>query len=267
MCALIVVAFASESKGKCRMCAKRLAEARFSVCHCSVSSALESNRRECTAHRAVAHGRSHRRNPEKSCPGWRALATADRSSMMNKQAPLSARWGESCEALRPHLLHVALSGADPDKNVPVAIWMHRGCVPLISPTHFETIYWPTLKPIVEALWARGHQVLFYAEGNWDAHLDSFAELPDGCIVYHVDQGDIFEVHRAIGHKFCLSGGVPNHLLSYGRPDEVRDCCRKIIDGVARDGGYIMDASAIIQNDARVENLAAMTDVTREYGIY
>lgn len=173
----------------------------------------------------------------------------------------------ACEALMPHLLHTALSGADPDKNVPIAIWMHRGCVPFISHKHFETIYWPTLKPIIEEIWARGHQVLFYAEGNWGEHLDAFAELPDQSIIYHVDKGDIFEVHRRIGHKFCLSGGVPNYLLGYGTPEQVRQYCKKIIDGVALDGGYIMDASAIIQNDARIENIRAMTEFTREYGVY
>jgi len=173
----------------------------------------------------------------------------------------------ACEALMPHLLETALSGADPDKNVPIAIWMHRGCVPFISHKHFDTIYWPTLKPIIEDIWARGHQVLFYAEGNWQEHLEAFAELPDGSIIYHVDKGDIFEVHRRIGHKFCLSGGFPNYLLGYGTPQEVRQCCRKIIDGVARDGGYIMDAGAIIQSDARIENIRAMTEFTREYGVY
>jgi len=173
----------------------------------------------------------------------------------------------ACEALVPHLLHVALSGADPDKNVPISIWMHRGCVPFVSQEHFKNIYWPTLKPIIEEIWAKGHQVLFYAEGDWNAHLKSFAELPDQAIIYHVDKADIFEVHKAIGHKFCISGGIPNYLLGYGTPDEVRDCCKKVIDGVARDGGYIMDASAIIQNDAKVENIKAMTEFTREYGLY
>jgi len=162
---------------------------------------------------------------------------------------------------------VALSGADPDKNVPITIWMHRGCVPFISHEQFDTIYWPTLKPIVEEIWKHGHQVLFYAEGDWDAHLESFAELPEKSIVYHVDKGDILEVHKALGDKFCISGGIDNVLLSYGTEDEVRECCKKVIDGVAKDGGYIMDASAIIQNDASVENIKAMTEFTCEYGVY
>jgi uroporphyrinogen-III decarboxylase len=87
------------------------------------------------------------------------------------------------------------------------------------------------------------------------------------IIYHVDRGDIFEVHKAVGHKFCLSGGIPNELLAFGTPDEVRGFCKKVIDGVAGDGGYIMDASAIMQNEPTVENLKAMTDFTREYGVY
>jgi len=173
----------------------------------------------------------------------------------------------ACEALMPHLLHVALSGADPEKNVPIGFWMHRGCVPFVSQKHFEKFYWPTLKPIIEEIWAQGHQVLFYAEGDWNAHLNAFAELPAQSIVYHVDQADIFEVHKTIGQKFCISGGIANLLLSHGTPDEVRDCCRKVIDGVAGDGGYIMDASAIVQDDAKVENIKAMTDFTREYGVY
>ena len=173
----------------------------------------------------------------------------------------------ACEAMMPHLLHVALSGADPDKNVPIGFWMHRGCVPFVSMEHFNKLYWPTLKPIIEEIWARGHQVLFYAEGNWNAHLKSFAELPEKSIVYHVDQADIFEVHRVLGDKFCISGGIPNFLLSYGTPQEVRDYCKKVIDGVARDGGYIMDAGAIMQNDTKVENVRAMTEFTREYGVY
>lgn len=173
----------------------------------------------------------------------------------------------ACRALMPHLAHVAISGLDPERNLPIPIWMHRGCVPFISHEHFNTIYWPTLKPIVEAIWARGNQVLFYAEGIWDAHLEVFAELPSGSIIYHVDRGDIARAHKALGHKFCLSGGIPNALLAYGTPEQIRECCQKVIDTAAGDGGYIMDAGAIVQSDATVENMRALTDFTREYGVY
>jgi hypothetical protein len=173
----------------------------------------------------------------------------------------------ACEALMPHLTHFALSTADPNRNVPIGFWMHRGCVPFISFKHFDHLFWPTLKPIIQELWAHGHQTLFYAEGNWDHHLKAFAELPDQSIVYHVDRGDLRKAHALLGHKFCLSGGVSNVLLSMGSPAEVRACCQQIIKEVAQEHGYIMDASAIVLNDAKVENLRAMTEATLEYGTF
>jgi len=174
---------------------------------------------------------------------------------------------KACEALMPHLVHVGLTTADAAKQVPIGFWMHRGCVPFISPKQFASHYWPTLKPCIEEFWKHGHQTMFYAEGKWDAHLDDFATLPERSILYHVDQGDIFLAHRKLHHKFALGGGIPNVLLSYGKPDEVRAHARKVIDGVAKDGGYIMDAGAIMQDDTSVENLRALTDFTREYGVY
>lgn len=174
---------------------------------------------------------------------------------------------EACEALAPHLAKVALMTADPTKTLPIAFWMHRSCVPFISMDHFKKIFWPTFEPIVKELWSRGHQVLFYAEGNWTPHLDTFAELPERSIIFHIDKTDPVEAHKKLGEKFCLSGGLPNYLLSLGTPEDVRRYCKKLLDSLALGGGYIMDASAIIQNDAKIENVRAMTDFTRAYGSY
>lgn len=173
----------------------------------------------------------------------------------------------ACEALMPHLCHVGLTTADPARLVPIGFWMHRGCVPFINPRQFDSHYWPTLRPLIEEFWKHGHQTLFYAEGKWKHHLDTFATLPDRSIVYHVDQDDVFEVHRKLHHKFCISGGVPNVLLSFAKPDEVRAFCRRVLQEVAADGGYVMDAGAIMQDDTSIENLRALTETTREFGVY
>jgi hypothetical protein len=173
----------------------------------------------------------------------------------------------ACEALMPHLGYLALTSADPERLLPVPFWMHRGCTPFVSKRHFETIFWPTVQPVVEALWEQGNQVLFYAEGKWDAHLTRFAELPAGSIIYHIDRSDPRRVHEVLGDRFCLSGGVPNTLLAFGTQDDVKAHCRKLIETVGAEGGYIMDASAIMQNDTTIENLKAMTDATLEFGVY
>ena len=174
---------------------------------------------------------------------------------------------KACEALMPHLVHVGLTTADPTNQVPIGYWMHRGCVPFFNPKQFASHYWPTLKPCIEEFWKNGHQTLFYAEGRWKYHFDTFRELPDRSIVYHCDQDDIFEVHRALHDKFAISGGIPNMMLSYGTPEEVREFCLRVIKEVAKDGGYIMDAGAIMQDDTDIENMKVMTQVCREHGVY
>jgi uroporphyrinogen-III decarboxylase len=174
---------------------------------------------------------------------------------------------EACEALMPHLVNVGLTTADPNKQVPIGFWMHRGCVPFINPKQFESHYWPTLKPCIEEFWKHGHQTLFYAEGKWRHHFNSFRELPDRSIVFHCDQDDIFEAHKALHDKFALSGGVPNVMLSYGKPEEVRAFCLRVINEVAQNGGYIMDAGAIMQDDTSVENMRVLTETCREHGAF
>lgn len=174
---------------------------------------------------------------------------------------------EACKALMPHLASLVLGGADTSGQTPSIIWMHRGNVPFISDTDFRELYWATLKPIIEELWSRGTQIILYAEGNWDHHLESFNELPEKSMIFHCDRTDIFKAHKILGKKFAISGGVSNVTLAKGTPEEVKAECKKIIDEVAQDGGYIMDASALIMNDAKIENIEAMIEFTRDYGVY
>jgi hypothetical protein len=91
----------------------------------------------------------------------------------------------ACEALMPHLTHFALATADPQRHLPLGFWMHRGCVPFVSFDQFRDLFWATLKPIVQELWAHGHRTLFYAEGNWNHHLAAFAESPERSIVFRI----------------------------------------------------------------------------------
>lgn len=70
----------------------------------------------------------------------------------------------------------------------------------------------------------------------------------------------------MGDIVCIKGNVPNSLLVTGTPQEVRDYCKKLIDVVGKDGGLIVDAGAVI-DEAKPENVKAMTDFTKEYGVY
>ena len=174
---------------------------------------------------------------------------------------------KACEALMPHILANALAGADPDKNVPVTIWAHRGCVPFISQDMFDGIFWPTVKPIFEEIIRHGHQILFYGEGNWERHYDNLLELPAGGIIYHIDKGEPALAARKLKPKFALSGGLSYDVLARGTPDDVRRHMKDLFAAVKDGGGYILDATALMLSDIRPENIKAAVDYTMEHGVY
>lgn len=174
---------------------------------------------------------------------------------------------KACEALMPHIVANALSGADPEKKVPITIWAHRGCVPFFSQETFDTIFWPTLKPVFEEIISKGYQILFYGEGNWEAHYNALLELPEGSIIYHLDKGDPATAAKAFKGKFAISGGLSYDVLARGSKDDVRSHLKQLFEVMKPGGGYILDATALMMHDIIPENLDAAVEYTLEHGVY
>lgn len=171
------------------------------------------------------------------------------------------------EVLVPHNIFYAMATSGGDTTLPAFMPLHRGSYPFLNPKQWDTFYWPTLKRVIEGLWSLGKRTLFYAEGNWTPYLEKIAELPAKSIVFHVDMTDMAKAKEILGGKFCLSGNVPNTLLAYGKPEEVRDYVKRLLEQYAGDGGFIIDSAGVIQSDAKVENIFALIEAAREYGVY
>jgi uroporphyrinogen-III decarboxylase len=56
------------------------------------------------------------------------------------------------------------------------------------------------------------------------------------------------------------------LLQVGSVQQVKDHCKRLIETIGRDGGYVMGHSVVL-DEARIETVRAMVDATREYGVY
>jgi hypothetical protein len=174
---------------------------------------------------------------------------------------------KACEALMPHIVANALGGADPEKLAPITIWAHRGTVPFITPDMFDRIYWPTVKPVFEEIIARGYRVLFYSEGNWERHYDRLMELPAGGIVYHLDRGDPAKLAGTLKRKFAVSGGLPYDVLARGTRADIEASLKRLFNTLAPDGGYMLDATALMMQDIDIDNVRAAIDYTMEHGVY
>ena len=65
--------------------------------------------------------------------------------------------------------------------------------------------------------------------------------------------------------YCISGNVPASLMVAGTPIEVKECCRKIIETYAPDGGYILTGGCQDTETKNPENFRVFMGVAAEYG--
>ncbi len=173
----------------------------------------------------------------------------------------------ACEAIVPHNIYGGIAGPGADTRFPCFAPLHRGAYPFLNPEQWDKFYWPTLKAVIEGLWAKGKRMFFFAEGNWTPYLEKIAELPEKSIVFDIDTTDAKKAREILGGKFCLQGGIPTTLLTYGTPEKVKEHVKRTIDELAGDGGFILAPGGVLMGDAKKENILAAIEAAREYGVY
>jgi len=138
---------------------------------------------------------------------------------------------------------------------------------LYDPTDFVLrTYWPTLKRLIQGLIEEDCTPIVFWEGDVESRLEIIGDIPPGKAIYGFERTDMFKAKEIIGGTVCLKGNVPLSMLVAGTPDDVKAYCKKLIDVVGKGGGFIMDSSTVV-DDAKPENLKAMIDFTKEYGVY
>jgi len=157
---------------------------------------------------------------------------------------------------------------EPGENGETRIFMTntRGSDNFMSTKQFDKFYWPTFYTMVMRLVERGATPCIFFEGNFDSRLEYLLEFPKGSILVRLDRTDIFRAKEILGGHLCLEGNVPVTLLQMGTAQEVKDYCRKLIDVVGKDGGFILSPRGS-SDEVKPENLKTMIEFTKEYGRY
>ncbi|HUW08216.1 MAG TPA: uroporphyrinogen decarboxylase family protein [Anaerolineae bacterium] len=177
---------------------------------------------------------------------------------------------------RPEKLHAALevatkifveygSGAAGAPLPFTWVWIHKSTRDFMSDSQFDEFYWHYLRKGLMALIDKGITPVIYWEADWESRMEHIRDVPAGKMVYHLSNTNYEKAKDVLGDRVCLMGNVPNITLLSGTPDDVRAYCKKMID-TFKDGGLIMDA-ALMLDEAKPENLKAMIDFTKEYGVY
>jgi hypothetical protein len=173
---------------------------------------------------------------------------------------------QASEKMLPIMLGLATGMARMRGNPRVFIPLHRGADGFMSLKQFEKFYWPTLKGLMMGLIDAGLIPCPFFEGRYDSRLEYLLEIPKGKMLGYFDASDIFKVKEILGNHLCIMGNVPSSLLQTGTPQDVKNYCKKLIDIVGKDGGFIMAPRSAI-DEVKPENLKTMINTTKEYGIY
>jgi uroporphyrinogen-III decarboxylase len=122
-----------------------------------------------------------------------------------------------------------------------------------------------LKATILALIGAGFTPYVFWEGDYTSRLPYLLEIPPGKIICRLDRTDIYKAKKVLGGHHCIAGGMLPSLLQTCSVQQVKDECVRLIETIGGDGGFIMGSSCPL-DEAKAENVKAMVEATRQYGI-
>jgi hypothetical protein len=133
---------------------------------------------------------------------------------------------------------------------------------------FAEIWFPTWKRMLYDGASYGQRCGAFLEENYTHLLDYILELPAGSY-FTFEYGDPKVFKEKLGKKFVLGGGFPLKYVTSCTKSEVIDKTKEWLDIMAPGGQYIFgfDKSALVLHDVNIENLIAIAETVRDYGVY
>ena len=146
----------------------------------------------------------------------------------------------------------------------VFIPIHWGCDGFMSNEQFKKFWWPGLRHMIMELIANDLVPTVLWEANCSTRLEIIADIPAGKAVYFFENTPLKKAYEVLGGHVCLRGNIPSPLFNTGTPEQVDAYCRDLIETVGRGGGFMLDGSFGIPDEAPIENVRAMFNAVRKY---
>ncbi len=165
------------------------------------------------------------------------------------------------DALVPIMINMGVGSMQATGNPLIFIPLHKAADGFLSDAQFRKFYWPTFRKVLMGLIDAGCIPFPALEGGWGSRMEVIQDLPKGKSIWMVDQTDIHLAKKTLGQVACLCGNVSSAMLKLSTPAEVKDYCRKLIDTVGRDGGFVLSNGAFF-DEANPDNVMAMVGAAR-----
>jgi uroporphyrinogen-III decarboxylase len=173
---------------------------------------------------------------------------------------------EICEKYTDDFILMGEYGISQSQGKTLLVGGVRASADFLSIKHFEELFWPYFKKTVSSYVKKGYIVQLHMDTDWTDRLHYFKDLPKGKIYLHIDERtDIFRAKEVLGDHMCIEGNLKPSLFTVGTPQMIEKQTKEIIDKCAEGGGLMVGSE--IPDDAKLENLKAMIDTCKTYGVY
>jgi hypothetical protein len=170
-------------------------------------------------------------------------------------------------SLENTLQSLEMQGMNPAaKGKWVFMALHKGMDTFLSDDDYRDLYWHDLQIIINKIIDVGMTPYIYTEGPYDTRIKYLKDVPKGKVLYHFETVDMKRAKKELGGIACISGGFPLVTLHFGKKQQVIDKVKELIDDCAPGGGFIFETAAGF-DDAPPENVEAMFDTVKTYGVY
>ena len=175
---------------------------------------------------------------------------------------------EAIEFFTPLAVSSGITQAKRSGNPRVLMPLHKGAAGFMSDEQYARFYWPGLRKMMLAQIDAGLTPMPFFEGDYTPRLKYLAELPKGKVCAWFDVVDIPKAKELLGGSMCFMGNVSPELLILGSAGEVRDYVKMLIDAFGDTGGLVINGAASgVPEEAKPENVRAITEAVVEYGVY
>jgi uroporphyrinogen-III decarboxylase len=142
---------------------------------------------------------------------------------------------------------------------------------IVSPVFFREWVLPELRWLVAHAGA-GKYIGFHLTGKMRDVLPIMMEASPHFVLRFESPrfgGDVTlrEAKERYGNRVCLMGGYDPHIFCSGSLEEIKNEAIRCIDEAAVGGGYILDNTDAVPEEARMEDVRAMVETAKAYGRY
>jgi hypothetical protein len=159
-----------------------------------------------------------------------------------------------------------LTGPPPASGIPgIMLACERGSGAIYNLEIFENFVWPYIKRAVEGYHEAGFVTTLHFDSDWTRNMPYLLELPArSCIVELDSTTNIFKAKEILGDHLCIMGDVPPALSALGTVAEMETYCKRLIDEIGSNTGFILSTGCAVPPDTKLENFQAMISTARNY---